>query len=539
MESEYKIVSTALILIVIILALLGDVTTAQELSNTTNPNNTTNNTTNSSYNLSAKINSTINDPYFESSNWGILIEDMESGEIIYEKNADQMFLPDSVAKIFICAAALDAYGPDYKFETPVYYTGEVDDEGTLKGDLILVATGDPTMNGRNTPDGRINFTNLDHGDANSIDGANLTSEDPLNGLNDLARQVKASGIKRVDGNVIIDDRLFETTPSPTGDYVISPIMINDNLIDFEISPSKVGENASVKWRPQTSTYNVTSQIITVDSGETNITINYHGSGKIILKGQIPSNSTPVIRTYSIKDPSNFARSLFIEALQREGVNVTAPVREENSRELLNNTTYSNESRVAVLTSLPFSENIKLTLKVSQNQQADTLVSLLAARNNLKTFDEGMILEGNYLKKAGINQDAVALSDGRGGSPSDRLSPRASNQLLKYITRQPYFQSFYDGLPIMGYDGTLAGVVNNSSPLYGNLRAKTGTTLSEDKLYNRGILLGKSQAGYMTTKSGRKLIISIFINNMPVNSVEQAMNVQKDMAYILEAVYENY
>lgn len=539
MESEYKIVSIALILIVVIVALLGDVTTAQELSNTTNPNNTTNNTTNSSYNLSEKINFTINASYFKSSNWGILIEDMESGEIIYEKNADQMFVPGSVAKIFICAAALDAYGPDYKFETPVYYTGEVDDEGTLKGDLILVATGDPTMNGRNTPDGRINFTNLDHGDANSIDGVNLTSEDPLNGLNDLARQVKASGIKRVDGNVIIDDRLFETTTSPTGDYVISPIMINDNLIDFEISPGKVGENASVKWRPQTSAYNVTSQIITVDSGETNITINYHGSGKIILKGQIPSNSTPVIRTYSIKDPSNFARSLFIEALQREGVNVTAPVREENSLELLNNTTYSNESRVAVLSSLPFSENIKLTLKVSQNQQADTLVSLLAARNNLKTFDEGMILEGNYLKKAGINQDDVALSDGCGGSPSDRLSPRGSNQLLKYITRQPYFQSFYDGLPIMGYDGTLAGVVNNSSPIYGNLRAKTGTILSEDKLYNRGILLGKSQAGYMTTKSGKKLIISIFINNMPVNNIEQAMNVQKDMAYILEAVYENY
>ena len=316
-------------------------------------------------------------------------------------------------------------------------------------------------------------------------------------------------------------------------------MINDNLIDFEITPGKVGENASVEWRPQTSTYNITSQIMTIDSGETKISVNYHGGGRIILKGQIPSSSTPVIRTYTIKDPSNFARSLFIEALQREGVNVNAPITGKNPPELLNNTTYSEESRVAVLTSPPLSENIKLILKVSQNQQADTMVSLLAARNKMKIFDEGMILEGDYLKKAGVNPDTIALSDGRDGSPSDRISPQASNQLLRYVSQQPYFQSFYDGLPIMGYDGTLFGVVNNSSPLYGNLRAKTGTTLTGDKLFDRGILLGKSKAGYITTKSGRKLIISIFINNMPVDSFEQAMNVQKDMAYILETVYENY
>ena len=164
MENEYKIVSMVLISLVVIVALLGNATTAQEQKNTTNINNKSNNTTNSSYNLSADMNSTINASYYDPSSWGILIEDLESGEIFHEKNINKMFVPGSVTKIFICAAALDAYGPDYKFETPVYYNGELDEEGTLKGDLILVAQGDPTMGGRNTPDGRINYTNLDHGD---------------------------------------------------------------------------------------------------------------------------------------------------------------------------------------------------------------------------------------------------------------------------------------------------------------------------------------------------------------------------------------
>jgi len=537
MVNEYKIISIVIVSLIFVVAVLGNFTTAQDVNDT---NNTSTNTTNVSYNLSSDINSITNTSYYNQSTWGILVEDMDTGEIIFEKNSEQMFVPGSVTKIFICAAALNAYGPDYKFETPVYYTGDLDDEGALKGNLVLVASGDPTMNGRNTPDNKINFTNLDHGDANAIDGVTLTPENPLSGLDELARQVKASGIKRIDGNVIIDDRLFETVSSPTGEYMISPIMINDNLIDFEISPGKVGENATVNWRPKTSIYNVTSQIVTVESGKANITVNDHGNGKIVLKGQIPANSTPIIRTFTVRDPSNFARSLFIEALKKEGITVTSSVKADNPLELLNNTTtYEENNKVAVLTSLPFSENINLILKVNQNQQADTLVSLLAAKNGDKTFDQGMALEGSFLNKAGVNSDSIALSDGRGGSPSDRISPQTTNQLLKYVSQQSYFQNFYDSLPIMGYDGTLSGIVNNSSPIYGKVRAKTGTTLSDDKLYDRGILLSKSLAGYMTTKSGKKLIISIFVNNVPIDTVEQGMSVQNDINSILEDIYEAY
>ncbi len=66
------------------------------------------------------------------------------------------------------------------------------------------------MGGHTLPDGTIEYTNIDHGDANALQGAILTTTDPLAGLNSLALQVKASGIMKVS-DVVIDDRLFETT----------------------------------------------------------------------------------------------------------------------------------------------------------------------------------------------------------------------------------------------------------------------------------------------------------------------------------------
>ncbi len=525
----YKIFLTLLISVTLFLSASESFTASQEINNTSSGNIS---------NMTVGINSTINSSTYKQSTWGILVQDQNTSEVIFQENSQKLLVPGSTTKIFAAAAALAAYGPDYRFQTPVYYDGSLE-SGNLQGNLVLVASGDLTMGGRNTPDGKISYTNLDHSDANSLEGANLTSTDPLSGLNELARQVKMSGINRVEGDVIIDDHLFNKTLAPSGEYLITPIMINDNLIDLEIIPGKAGENATINWRPQSNTYTVTSQVRTVSSGQTEINVNSDDMSNIVVEGQILENSTPVVRTVTVKDPSSFARALFIEALKREGVEVTSPVTNQNQQLLSNNTTaYTEDKRVALLTSLPFSENVKLVLKVSQNMQADTLVALLAAKNGKKTFDEGMQLLGDFLASAGVDTDMLALSDGRGGSASDRISPEASNQLLSYITRQSYYQSFFDALPVLGYDGTLAGTVTNSSPIYGKVNAKTGTTIAEDKLNSRGILLSKSLAGYMVTRSGKKLIFSIYVNNVPLNNTKDVAQVEQDINKVLEAIYYN-
>ena len=189
----------------------------------------------------------ISDPRYAYASWGIIIVDPATGRTLYEKNADEMFAPASTTKLFSSGAILETLGPDYRFRTPVFATQQADGSGKLSGSLILKATGDLSMGGRTLPDDTIEFTNIDHGDANALQNAILTTTDPLSGLNELASQVKASGITGVS-DVIIDDRLFNTTDL-NKEFIISPIIVNDNQVDIIATPGNSGTAASLTMRP--------------------------------------------------------------------------------------------------------------------------------------------------------------------------------------------------------------------------------------------------------------------------------------------------
>ncbi|MFO0928127.1 MAG: D-alanyl-D-alanine carboxypeptidase, partial [Gemmataceae bacterium] len=147
--------------------------------------------------LAARIDAVIRAPRFASSRWGILVVDPDSGRTVFAHHADQLFAPASVTKLYSCAAALVTLGPDSCFETPVHRRGTLKGD-RLEGDLILVARGDLTLGGRTAPDGRMAFANEDHIYANAGKlTTGLTDPDPLAGLKELARQVRASGIRQV------------------------------------------------------------------------------------------------------------------------------------------------------------------------------------------------------------------------------------------------------------------------------------------------------------------------------------------------------
>src|SRR6516165_9542513 len=159
--------------------------------------------------LAARIEAVTNGPDYRHGRWGILVVERDTGRVVYERNPDQLFVPASTTKLYSCSSALHHLGPDYCFETPVYRRGPVE-AGTLRGDLILVASGDLTLGGRTLPDGTMAFANNDHTYADATTTTDsLTPTDPLAGLMALAKQVKAAGIDRVDGEVLIDIRLFD------------------------------------------------------------------------------------------------------------------------------------------------------------------------------------------------------------------------------------------------------------------------------------------------------------------------------------------
>jgi serine-type D-Ala-D-Ala carboxypeptidase/endopeptidase (penicillin-binding protein 4) len=493
--------------------------------------------------LGPEVSKIMNSSSYRYGEWGYLEVDPSDGRTVRVLGPpDRLYIPGSSTKLFSVSATLDDLGFDHRFKTPVYAQGSVKD-GTLSGNLVLVAKGDLTMGGRTTPDGAVAYTSVDHTYANDVPGATLTPEDPLAGLEEIAEQVREAGIERVDGNVVIDDRLFDPPPNedpdPNLDPWPSPITINDNVIDVEITPGKVGEAPeSVTWRPQVAPYHLDVQAKTVEAGKpSTVSVSAASDGRIVLSGDIAADAGKLLRVASIEDPAAFARTALIEALEGADVSVGAsPTGSNPSSKLPKKGSYKAEDQVAAYESPPFSEYAKLILKVSHNYGANLNVCLMAVKAGSTDCNEGFPVMKSFFEKAGVDTDQVALADGRGGNPSDRFTPQAATDLLRYWLDQPQAKTFRTMLPELGVNGSLADDCKDC-PARGKVFAKTGTVALPD-FVNARLIEAESLGGYLEVEPGRFHVFYLVINGATAKDIEGALKVFNDLSDISAILQED-
>jgi D-alanyl-D-alanine carboxypeptidase/D-alanyl-D-alanine-endopeptidase (penicillin-binding protein 4) len=488
--------------------------------------------------LSPQIRDVIDGPRFQHARWGLLVADRRTGEVLYERDADKLFPPASTTKLYSVSAALDALGSNFCFETPVFRRGTVDAAGVLNGDLILVAVGDLTLGGRTTKANEIEYTKADHTYANPAGNAVLTAGDPLAGLNTLARQVAATGVREVRGQVIIDARAFApASATGSGPSRLTPIMVNDNLIDFTITPTAKGSPAKVDWRPKSAALAVDAQVDTIaPGGQSAIDCRPAGDDRFVVRGRIAADRPQFVCVSEVADPARWARTLLIEALARAGVRVSASLYDFNPDSLLPKPgDLHGLVKVATLKSPPFAENARLILKVSHNLHASTLPLLIATRHGKRELSDGMHLEREFFRRAGLDPGSLSFGGGAGGAPSDYTTPRMTVALLRYVSTRPDFSAFERALPILGVDGTLADDVPQTSPVRGKVHAKTGTLLWENLLDDHFLVTSKALAGYLTTKSNRQLVFSFVVTGVPIDKAAETKTIAKVLARLCEIV----
>ncbi|MFM9118222.1 MAG: D-alanyl-D-alanine carboxypeptidase/D-alanyl-D-alanine-endopeptidase [Planctomycetota bacterium] len=478
-------------------------------------------------------------PRYQTARWGLLFVDQETGDVVLERNPDQLFIPASVTKLYSVANALDALGADRRFVTPVHRRGTIDATQKLHGDLILVASGDLTLGGRTTDKDEIAFTNNDHTYANGPNDTQLTAPNPLAGIEQLAQQIARSGIRSIQGDIIVDDLLFERAEGTgSGPSRVTPIMINDNLIDVEITPTKPGKPAEIMWRPQTNAIRLETNVSTVKEDDPLlITLRDLGDGRLHVIGQIPANHRPIVRVFEVADAASHARTLLIEALLRRGIPVTTPsLARNNTQRLPDRREYRTLPVVAKLESPAFAESARLILKVSHNLHASTLPLLVAAQHGERTLADGLRRQGEFLRRVGVDVDTISFGGGAGGDRADHVTPRATVQLLRAMQKRPDFAVYERALPSLGVDGTLAKSVQAESDARGKVQAKTGT-LSWNNVMNGGQLLtSKALAGYLTTATGRKLVFAAFVNNVHLREGLDANAIGRDLGQLCEIMH---
>lgn len=435
--------------------------------------------------------------------WGILIVDAQTGETLYEKNADGYFVPASNMKLFTTALALAKLGPDYKFHTTLETRGTISAEGTLSGDVVLVGRGDPNLSNRRFP----------YELKEEFDGP------PEKALAQLADALVARGVKEISGDVIGDDSYFPRERYPNGweidDMVweygaaISAIVVDDNTVALTLAPGeKMGDPVQASVAPLTPDFMLQNDVITAAPGlKSDLTLTREpGANLVVVRGTLPAGGASRKLVLAIEEPAQHAASLLASLLAERGVKLDGKIRAVHVPE----TDTTPRTILAEHLSVPLGDSVKLINKISQNLHTEMLLRTAARQSGLWSTPEEMLkTPQDFYASAGIAPDDVIQTDGSGLSRHDLVTPRAIVTLLKYAQVQTWFAPYYASLPVAGIDGSLQDRMKGTVAA-GRIHAKTGSVEHVRTL-----------SGFAETPSGRRLIFSFLSNNQGGKSHEAA------------------
>jgi D-alanyl-D-alanine carboxypeptidase/D-alanyl-D-alanine-endopeptidase (penicillin-binding protein 4) len=427
--------------------------------------------------------------------WGLLIVDAETGDTLYELNADRYFVPASNMKLFTTALALAKLGPDYRFHTTLETRGTVSLDGVLASDLFLVGRGDPNLSNRKFP----------YDLKEEFDGV------PEKVIAELADALVAKGVKEIAGDVVGDDSYFPREAYPNGweidDMVweygaaVSAIVVDDNTVAMTLTPGEsAGAPVQAVVAPATPDFIVRNDVVTsATETKSDLTLTREPNSRVVvIRGTMPARSTPRKLVLAIHEPAEHAAALLTRLLAERGIKVDGASRSLHIAEPAGATP---RAVLAEHVSVPLGESVKLVNKISQNLHTEMLLRAAARATAVwNTPEDLMKFPADFYAAAGIAPGDVIQTDGSGLSRHDLVTPRAVVALLKYAQGQPWFAPYYASLPVAGVDGTLETLMKNT-PGAGRIHAKTGSVEHV-----------RTRSGFAETPNGRRLIFSFLSNN---------------------------
>jgi D-alanyl-D-alanine carboxypeptidase/D-alanyl-D-alanine-endopeptidase (penicillin-binding protein 4) len=426
--------------------------------------------------LAQRIDQLLADPSLNQGVQAVMVKSLQTGKVLYERSADLAMIPASNMKLIVSATALDQLGPDFTFVTKVFACGPVTGQGVIDGDIALVGGGDPVLETRD--------------------------------LMCLAKELRAKGIKKITGDVIVDDSLFDDKRLGTAwswddlsyyySAEISALNLNRNVLRVWVYPGKsVGDPAVVQLDPPIPYIKVETTPITGESGSEKRIWAYRELGTNVIKvtGSIPVDAkvTDAEESITVHEPALYAGYVFRSELRKQGIIVLGEVK---AAKLPNQAVPLCQHTSPALASI-----LALLNKPSDNLIAEVLLRTLGAVvKGRGSVEFGREVEREFLSKIGVDVSGVSIADGSGLSRLNYVTARALVDLLCYMYRHKNADVFIASLPIAGVDGTLRNRMKGSAAEK-NVRAKTGYVSRVSTL-----------SGYLTTKSGEPLAFSILMNH---------------------------
>ncbi len=447
--------------------------------------------------LNRRVDQRLDSPPLQRNLWGVVLTTAD-GEVLYDRNAERLFMPASNTKLIVSAVASALLPGDFTVNTSVYATGPVVD-GVLQGDLVLYGRGDPT------------FSRRCYGVDTTLVGA--CEEDPFKPLKLLALQLKVRGIRAVAGGVIGDGSYFEpTVVHPSWEAYdlnwwyaapVSGLGFNDNAIDIKYSAGPdVDTPPTISFSPDFGDVSISNRARTSPRGSRK-TIEFYrtlGTMSIWAEGAMPMGRSERTEYFALPDPNLFTDQAFRSALIAEGIAIAGPTLSTTDSLKYRHTRSS--AALAEVESRPFRDWIFPILNTSQNWFAEmTLKQLGKQFGSAGSWSEGLEVEKRFLiDSVGIDSTQFSFSDGSGLASNNVVTPLALAKLLGYMKNHPNFEVFAAALPQSGSRGSLRSRFLGT-PLEGRVMAKTGSISKVNSL-----------SGYVDRRNGQQLIFSVIANH---------------------------
>ncbi len=468
--------------------------------------------------LRASLREVLRRPELAPAQLAVKVTSLDTGRTLFEENAGKLLLPASNMKLYTVAAALDRLSPDFRFKTSVYAARPPDTAGTVRGDLVIYGRGDPTF-------------------AASLNGGDYTKA-----IDTLAERIAATGLKRVEGDLVGDESYFTGAPYGFGwewddltwhhGAEVSALTVNDNALDLIVKPGAgIGAACTITTGPPTPLITITNRTTTTARGTRRELIVYRSLGQNVIEvsGSLPLDDPGWSAAVAVSNPALLFTYMLRASLAERGVNITGRSRAVDARSARTGTmpAISSMVEIANVESQPLGLIAGHALKPSQNLYTELILRALgrATSTDAKRTSEEAGIETikAFLKKAGINGGDAVFTDGSGLSRRDLVTANATLQLLTFMSRHRYSAAFREALPVAGVDGTLKNRMKGTLAA-GNMRAKTGTLTSVSSL-----------SGYVTSAAGERLVFSIMLNNYPESSIMSRNHV--DSIAVLIASYK--
>jgi D-alanyl-D-alanine carboxypeptidase/D-alanyl-D-alanine-endopeptidase (penicillin-binding protein 4) len=433
--------------------------------------------------LSERVNSLMNGSVARSSDTSLQVVDVESGEVVAEKNAHLALAPASNMKLFTTGAAIDLLHPDFEVTTTVFMRGTIDAGGTLAGDVKVVGRGDPTIGGR-----------FHDGHATAV-------------IDEWVTDLKRAGVKTIRGNLIFEYGYMDTEyihPTwPVNQLVnwyeapVSAFSMQENCVQVRVTPTKPGKACLVQFEPPTAYLDLETSCIT-GRGMPFIT-RYRNTNKIMVRGGTPARTGVTEVFVTIENPVQYFATVTAETFVRDGVAVQGQI-------VVTPHDDRPDWKAVSQHATPLNVVVFVINKKSQNHYAEELVKIIGAETKKQgTWAAGTGSVTEWLTgKLTVPSDEFHQADGSGMSRDNRASANAFIHLLRYMWKSPYREDFVSSLPYSGDPDAKFGHRLRGAPFARQVYAKTG--------YIVGVV---GLSGYVRGASGKVYAFSFIFNRYHV------------------------